>query len=497
MITLIRSLIILLIVSSVNLIAQIPDPDIQEIINRVSIDSLTKYVAELSGEEEVIIGGVTQTIVSRHKNYPGNNLASSYLKEKLESYGLMTYEQSFSATGKNIYAVKPGLVYPDQKYIICGHFDSMPNGPISPGSDDNASGTALVIEAARILKDIQTKYTVIFALWDEEEQGLIGSRFYADSASLSAENILGVLNFDMIAYDGNNDNLVEIHTRESSLSLSNKMIETNTTYGIGIVSSIVNPGITASDHASFWTRNYPAILTIENYFGDFNPRYHTTGDRIQYFDTDYYLKCSKLGLGTLATLIDVDNVTPVELISFTAAGEKNKINLYWTTSSELNNYGFEIEKRINGYDSEWITAGFIPGFGSTTNQHEYNFADELVKPGLKYFYRLKQIDFDGSVNYSSEVMSSSLPVSFELFQNYPNPFNPSTVFNWLLPDPGFVTLKVINSLGEEVETLLQESQEAGMHSFTYNVNSYQTSGIYFYRLQFGEQTFTKKMMLIK
>ena len=91
------------------------DPDIQEVINRVSIDSLVKYVNELSGEVSVVVGGVTQTIVSRHKNYPGNNLAAQYLKEKLESYGLTTYEQSFSATGKNIYAVKTGTDFPDQK----------------------------------------------------------------------------------------------------------------------------------------------------------------------------------------------------------------------------------------------------------------------------------------------------------------------------------------------------------------------------------------------
>lgn len=495
--TAIKFLTILVLLSSSQVLSQSPDPDVQEIINRTSLDSLLKFVNELSGEVSVVVGGVTQTITSRNKNYPGNNIAAAYLKEKLQGYGLNTFEQSFSATGKNIYAVKQGTTFPNLKYIICGHFDSMPNGAIAPGADDNASGTALVIEAARILKDIPTKYTIVFALWDEEEQGLIGSKFYADSASRNSENIAGVLNFDMIAYDGNGDGLMEIHTRASSITLSDKMIETNNIYGIGLVSSIINPGLTSSDHSSFWNRNYQAILLIENYFGDFNPRYHTTGDRIQYFNGPYFLKCAKLGLGTLAALADVENVVPVELTSFTANSGQNKITLNWTTASELNNYGFEIEKRINKTGSEWLLTGFVSGTGTSSNMNEYSFTDVSVQNGTEYHYRLKQIDFNGNINYSKELLASSYPVSFELSQNYPNPFNPVTVISWQLPYAAHVSLKIYNSIGQEIKTLINEFQQAGPHSIVYSVISTQTSGIYFYTLNVEEQSFTRKMTFLK
>ncbi len=479
-----------------NNFAQI-DPDVQEVINRVNIDSLLKYVNELSGEVSVVVGGVTQTIASRHKNYPGNNIAAQYLREKLESYGLTTYEQSFSATGKNIYAVKTGSDYPTQKYIICGHFDSMPNGATAPGADDNASGTAIVLEAARILKDISTKYTIIFALWDEEEQGLIGSKAYADSAWRNTEDILGVLNFDMIAYDGNGDNLVEVHTRASSLTLSNKMIDINSNYNIGLVTSVVNPGLTASDHSPFWTRNYQAILLIENYFGDFNPRYHTTGDRIQYFNNPYFFKCVKLGLGTFAALADVDNVVPVEMISFVAKSQYGKITLNWSTSTEVNNHGFEIQRIKKDTEDKWLTIGFVEGKGTTADQSDYKYIDNKTTGSGEYVYRLKQIDFDGTFSYSEEVTIASSPTEFELTQNYPNPFNPSTTISYKLPTDGYVELSIFNSLGEELETIVNEYQSAGTYNISYNVKSSMSSGIYFYKIRFNDHFETKKFTVLK
>jgi Zn-dependent M28 family amino/carboxypeptidase len=112
---------------------------------------------------------------------------------------------TFNATGKNAYAIKIGTKYPNQKFIICGHFDDMPSGALAPGADDNASGTSAVLEAARILAPLQLEYTVIFIAFDEEERGLIGSHAYADSSFNRGDSILFVFNYDMIAWDGNND----------------------------------------------------------------------------------------------------------------------------------------------------------------------------------------------------------------------------------------------------------------------------------------------------
>lgn len=176
------------------------DPVIQTVIDQTNIDSLTYFVEELSGEVQTIIGGSPYTIVSRHKNQPSNDKAADYIKQKLSSYGLVTYDQWWSGTGRNVYGVQLGTQYPNKQYIICAHYDDMPSGSIAPGADDNASGTAAVIEAARVFTQYYSKYTIIYALWDEEEQGLIGSNYYAQQAYNAGDSIMGVVNLDMIAF---------------------------------------------------------------------------------------------------------------------------------------------------------------------------------------------------------------------------------------------------------------------------------------------------------
>lgn len=277
-------------------------PVVQSIINETNLDSLTYFVEELSGEVQTIIGGTPYTIVSRHKNQPSNDKAADYIKQKLDSYGLTTFNQNWSGTGRNVYGIQTGTEFPNQQYIICAHYDDMPSGSTAPGADDNASGTAAVIEAARILSNYSFPFTIIYALWDEEEQGLVGSDYYATQAANQNDSILGVINLDMIAWDSDNDDIAEIHTRSvgSSYEIKDKMVDINTTYNIGLTLQINDPGTTASDHASFWFNGYGAVLLIED-FQDFNAYYHTTNDKIQYFNQPYYHKMAKLAIGTLAT----------------------------------------------------------------------------------------------------------------------------------------------------------------------------------------------------
>lgn len=275
---------------------------VQSIIDQTNIDSLIFFVEELSGEVQTIIGGTPYTIVSRHKNQPGNDKAADYIQQKLESYGLTVYNQSFSSSGRNVYAIQPGTEFPNQQYMICAHYDDMPSGPIAPGADDNASGTAAVIEAARIMSNYSFPFTIIYALWDEEEQGLVGSNYYANLAASAGDSILGVINLDMVAWDSNNDNVAEVHTRSvaNSIDIKDKMAEVLSAYEIDLTLQISNPGSTASDHAAFWNNGYGAILLIED-FQDFNDYYHTVNDKIQYFNQSYFHKMCKLAFGTLAT----------------------------------------------------------------------------------------------------------------------------------------------------------------------------------------------------
>ena len=138
---------------------------IQSIINQTNIDSLIFFVEELSGEVQTTIGGSPYTIVSRHKNQPSNDKAADYIEQKLEYYGLDVHNQSFSSSGRNVYGVLTGTEYPNQSWMICAHYDDMPSGSTAPGADDNASGTAAVLEAARILSQQSFPYSIIFALW--------------------------------------------------------------------------------------------------------------------------------------------------------------------------------------------------------------------------------------------------------------------------------------------------------------------------------------------
>jgi hypothetical protein len=436
--------------------------------------------------------------MSRNKYQTGNNMAADFIKEKLDSYGLVTYDQNFSSTGRNVYGVQLGSLYPNKKYIICAHYDDMPSGTTAPGADDNASGTAAVIEAARIFTQYDSKYTIIYALWDEEEQGLIGSAYYALQASNAGDSILGVINMDMISYDSNSDGQVEIHTRPiaSSISLKDNMLQVNTLYGVGLTFSVINPGATWSDHASFWNRNFGAICLIE-LDGDFNAYYHTVNDKIQYFNMPYYLKMSKVALGTLATLAQLTDIVPVEMLTFAASVRNSEVQLLWSTASELNNRGFEIERSVNGAN-DFIMIGFVDGEGSSTEINYYSFSDNPKLIGVnQLYYRLKQVDFDGTFSYSNIVnVSYDVPAEFVLSQNYPNPFNPSTTISYFVPKESFVSIKVYDFLGREVTTLVNETKSTGSYELSFDASSL-PSGTYFYTLIADNYSATKKMIILK
>jgi hypothetical protein len=188
------------------------------------------------------------------------------------------------------------------------------------------------------------------------------------------------------------------------------------------------------------------------------------------------------------------DVVPVELTSFTAVSQGNNVILNWSTATELNNFGFEVQRSIAG--NEFTTVGFVNGHGTTTEAKTYRFVDANLLAG-SYSYRLKQIDFNGTFAYSDEVNAEvTSPVQFELAQNYPNPFNPSTTIKFSIPQSSNVTLKIFNTLGQEVKTLLNQNMESGVHTINYDASEL-NSGIYFYRLDAGQFSEVRKMTLIK
>ena len=197
---------------------------------------------------------------------------------------------------------------------------------------------------------------------------------------------------------------------------------------------------------------------------------------------------------------------PVELTSFYASIKNKSVNLVWHTATEVNNYGFEVEKtspRPSPYQGEggeagrgWVKVGFVKGSGNSNSANEYSYTDKTVATG-KYIYRLKQIDNDGKYEYSKEVeVDLGKPTTFALNQNYPNPFNPTTSIEYSVVGSQYVSLKVFNVLGKEVAVLVNEKQEPGV--YTVNFSSANLSGgVYLYRLQAGDFVQTKKMILLK
>ena len=190
---------------------------------------------------------------------------------------------------------------------------------------------------------------------------------------------------------------------------------------------------------------------------------------------------------------------PVELTTFTALMVDNDVKLNWETATEVNNYGFEVERKIlkQVQNDSWEKVGFVEGHGNSNSPKFYSYTDNTIEASGKYNYRLKQIDIDGTFEYSDIVEANlGTPEQFELDQNFPNPFNPTTSIRFNLPTDSNVKLNVFNVLGEEVAELLNENIIAGYHSVDFNA-SHLNSGIYFYKLETNIYTQIRKMMLVK
>jgi len=196
---------------------------------------------------------------------------------------------------------------------------------------------------------------------------------------------------------------------------------------------------------------------------------------------------------------EVTTPVPVELTSFTASVADKYVQLDWETATELNNAGFSIQRSKD--NNKFIDLIFVKGKGTTTTQSLYSYTDKSVLSG-KYYYRLKQVDFDGSVTFSeSTKVDLGVPKDYALEQNYPNPFNPSTTIRFALPINARVIIKLYNALGQEVITILNTDLDAGIHETVFNASNL-SSGVYFYMLKVqgannSNFTSTKRMILMK
>lgn len=242
---------------------------------------------------------------------------------------------------------------------------------------------------------------------------------------------------------------------------------------LGVVTA--NRGVYGLPNGNFLTTNAAGLFEING----------TTGDTVRQIIAGVS--------GRFITPYDLA-IIPVELTSFVGSSKNGRVVLSWTTATELNNSGFEIQRSADGYN--FTKVGFVSGCGTTTDPKAYRFIDNAAQTG-KHFYRLRQIDFDGTFNYSSTVeVDVAAPIVFALEQNYPNPFNPSTLISYSIPQNSFVTLKVYDIIGNEVATLINQSQSAGKYDVRFDASNL-SNGVYIYSIKTNNFTSTKKMMLIK
>jgi hypothetical protein len=282
-----------------------PHPLIQGMMSQVNSTTVYSYTAGLSGEWPVEIGGSPYTITTRH-TYSGEPIqhATQYVGQHLAGLGLeVDYHQWGGATYPNVIGELTGSIDPEEVFIIGAHVDDLPSGSIAPGADDNASGAVAVLMAADILAQYDWGCTLRFALWTGEEQGLLGSKAYAQSAYNQGEQIAGYLNLDMIGYNSpaspRDIDLYADPSLPGSLTLIQLFADVVDAYSLDLVPELIPNGMRRSDHAPFWDYGYTAILAIED-LDDFNPFYHTTNDQLQYLDMGYYTDMVKASVGTFA-----------------------------------------------------------------------------------------------------------------------------------------------------------------------------------------------------
>ena len=286
------------------------NPFIQNLVDSVSETEIYDTIRNLQDDDAIPGWDAERT---RYTYAPELAIERDYIRDRMQALSLDVRYHNFiigETSLDNIEATLDGWgPGGDTIYIACAHYDSISNDPYStaPGADDNASGAAAVLEAARVLSQYRYRHTLRFVTFSAEEQGLYGSYYYVAEAVLAGTDIGGTINLDMIAWDSNDDDVMEIHagTQSDSQALGTAFMNANTTYGISLVPETITNGATrASDHARFWNQGYPAILVIED-FQDFNPDYHRTGDTLDKLNLPYATKFVQSTVATLAELAEI------------------------------------------------------------------------------------------------------------------------------------------------------------------------------------------------
>lgn len=511
--------IIIFFLLSIDSISQIGfSPVIDTTITKTTLQSLSLVNRELSGDTLTVIGGLPYTITSRHKDNAGNDKAAQFILERFQSYGIQAAYMQFSSSGQNVIGTRAGSKYPNRYYIICSHYDDMPSTGLAPGADDNCSGTCAVLEAARLLALFTFDYTVKFIAFDEEEQGLVGSHNYVDSAIARGDSIMGVINMDMIAYDGDNDFNASLFCVDRNEAFADYVKNAINLYTPLMVPYVIIQNITGSDHYWFQESGYRALLGIEM-MSDFNPYYHTSNDKNSNLNMPYYLNYTRGLIAALMTyawdyFIDIIHTPITEGNGYTPVIATSVIRSPLIISKVMNGPRLYYKLDSNG------TFNYVNAHYNNLDTFKFMIPDQ--PPGHTVFYYIAAQDENSKIvgtlpfggkgimppgtippptlfSYSVivGVSKNNVPSKYSLEQNFPNPFNPFTMIKFSLAKMSMAKLVIYDAVGQEISQPVNNFLQAGDHAARFDAGDL-ASGIYYYSLFIDGALFeTKKMILIK
>jgi len=360
---------------------------------------------------------------------------------------------------------------------------------------------------------------------------LMSAAFLAVPSTLEATvitvNVNHVIPFGSsytIDFNGDGTNDIEIYATSTNYGTTAKLVGSINNYGSNsifckVVTTTFRPfaaRLNASSSVPFsgqrWTDYYSAWMKYADWNGQSNKyfavKFPISGSYyIGFVEVTVTPASNPMGPSITVNSYGYQDVAgadippgalPVELTSFTANQINNTVKLLWETATEVDNYGFSIERKSSFNKNMWEKIGFVEGHGNSNSPNSYQFIDNSTLNSGDYYYRLKQIDNNGEFEYSDEVkVTITPPDNYALKQNYPNPFNPTTAIEFTLPESGFVTLTVYNTLGEEVAVLINQQMSAGSYEKEFNASGL-PSGTYIYKIMVGNKyTSEKKMLLLK
>jgi subtilisin-like proprotein convertase family protein len=390
--------VLLVIVFNINIsfCQYIQDSRIDSVVNLISSQRIIKNMRELTGDTIANVGGIPRLIFSRYYLSPGNELATQYIFEKFQSFGLNTYIQVTDLTCKNVIAVKQGTRFPNQKYIIGAHYDNI-LWPVNPGpldtvygADDNASGVCGVLEAAKLLANMNFEYTIVFAAWDQEEYGPVwGAYAYADSAYLRGDSIKAYINMDMLAWNYGNHNKLWAGPDSNSLFFTDIFNSLCNKYISSYIPVFYKAEMYSSDQYAFILKQY-RVFNVAEYNVDLNPYYHKITDTYSNTNIPYCASLLKPTIAMLMVFALNKNAfyqhTPIVSSGDTTARiatsiikfpnklpvNSNKPRLYYKVNNEAYNY-------VNAYYYNLDTFKFsIPGKPKGTRVSYYLAAQDSV-----------------------------------------------------------------------------------------------------------------------